>query len=337
MQAVSAVLPSLGLAAPMRTRSRSAGVLASGMRATPALFGSPRRQLCTQQKSFFSGYISQAGPSLGRRHSRQRQFSLQASGQKDVEDMRRSRILVCSSLAAAISVPLRMLISGWLQERKLSQGTVGSALHIPTANALRSDFADRSAATRDSLEDVLGISVESLDLDHYARHAVLDAGRGIPRPDKAAKAELEDRVSGASMLIVGGGNTFYLQAAVHCSGFGEIAGRHSGERGLPYMGMSAGGIIAGETVATAFWKGWDDPAAAPGFDFVGNKGLAQGMNLLDGRAIFPHYDSTIHAGLVAERRGGLDNPQKLVTLADDEAFVWTRDGSSHQSDVLRGE
>ena len=33
--------------------------------------------------------------------------------------------------------------------------------------------------------------------------------------------------------------------------------------GAVYVGQSAGAVVAGATIRTAFWKGWDDPNAAP--------------------------------------------------------------------------
>lgn len=238
-----------------------------------------------------------------------------------------SRVLICSSIAAAASVPLRSLLDAWLKERG---GAVG--LYLPTALALKPDFQQRAAVVKTGLEALLGLRMETLDLDEYAKWSKFERGR--PQPDDAAMSELNERVAGASMLVVSGGNTFYLQAAVLSSGFDRVAKQHVGQGGLPYVGQSAGAIVTGQTVATAFWKGWDDPGVVPHFDFAGNAELSRGMNLLGGRAVFPHYDPDTHAGLVALRRGELAKPGMLLTLTEEEAFVWTRDGEQHQSAKL---
>eukprot|EP00931_Biecheleriopsis_adriatica_P003908 TRINITY_DN105657_c0_g1_i1.p1 TRINITY_DN105657_c0_g1~~TRINITY_DN105657_c0_g1_i1.p1 ORF type:complete len:282 (-),score=57.44 TRINITY_DN105657_c0_g1_i1:32-877(-) len=261
-----------------------------------------------------------------RRHSAL--FARQCSS---AADLRRSRLLVCSTSAVAAAPPVCSLLKEWLAEQKRKEGKQ-QALLVPTALARQPDAKAKAAALRESWEEVLGVAVEPLDLDSYAKTAAVDE-LGRPRPDEAAAAELEERVSEASMLIVSGGNTFYLQAAVLGSGFSRIAARHAGELGLPYVGQSAGGIVAGRTVHTAFWKGWDDPMAAPGFDFRDHD-LARGMDLLDGRAIFPHYNKAMHADLLAKRRRELEWPKRLVALADDEALVWTRDGEVCQSTIL---
>jgi peptidase E len=36
------------------------------------------------------------------------------------------------------------------------------------------------------------------------------------------------------------------------------------EQGILYVGKSAGAIVTGQTIATALWKGWDDPTVVEG-------------------------------------------------------------------------
>mmetsp|Transcript_17985 Transcript_17985/g.47508 ORF Transcript_17985/g.47508 Transcript_17985/m.47508 type:complete len:316 (-) Transcript_17985:20-967(-) len=241
-----------------------------------------------------------------------------------------SRLLLCSSLATATSVPLRVLLRDWMRGRE-SQ----AALYVPTAFALRPDAPERAAVMRADLEARLDLDVGILDLDNYARWAKFEGGR--PRPDEGSVAEIRSRVAGASMLIVAGGNTFYLQAAIRASGFDGVAKHFVGSLGLPYVGQSAGGIVAGETISTAFWKGWDDPAVAPRFDFAGDPELTRGMDLIGGKAIFPHYVPEDHQALVEQRRGELANPGGLVTLAENEALVWTRDGGRSRWTKMYGD
>ena len=55
--------------------------------------------------------------------------------------------------------------------------------------------------------------------------------------------------------------------------------------GALYVGCSAGSIVAGESISTAFWKGWDDPAVAPA-DWEDAANL-RAMGLAPGRCFFP--------------------------------------------------
>ena len=79
--------------------------------------------------------------------------------------------------------------------------------------------------------------------------------------------------------------------------------------GALYVGQSAGSIVAGTSVSTAFWKGWDDPAAAPDTDWTDPENLV-GMSLVD-RSFFPHYNAS-YAGLVEERRSSLGHPVECL-------------------------
>ena len=132
---------------------------------------------------------------------------------------------------------------------------------------------------------------------------------------KDEQARLDDAVQRASCVWVAGGNTFFLWHHMRRSGMDKLVKRRV-EEGALYVGCSAGSIVAGEHISTAFWKGWDDPAVAPS-DWEDAANL-QAMGLAQGRVFFPHMEAG-WAGLVAERRRGL--VQTLVTL--DESSAWT--------------
>ena len=48
--------------------------------------------------------------------------------------------------------------------------------------------------------------------------------------------------------------------------------------GCLYVGASAGAIVAGKSIETALWKGWDDPGVA-GDDFIWYVFLISNPNL----------------------------------------------------------
>ena len=126
------------------------------------------------------------------------------------------------------------------------------------------------------------------------------------------------KVATADVIYVDGGNTFYLQRHVIQSHFWQALERSQFHaRGGLYMGASAGAIIAGKSIRTAYWKGWDDPAVA-GTDFVWNDEALQGRGLSD-YSVFMHYEASQHAALVEEKKVELDHPVHVI--ADDVALV----------------
>jgi len=91
------------------------------------------------------------------------------------------------------------------------------------------------------------------------------------------------------LIYVEGGNTFWLQ---HCMDKGmwtsRIISACTGPNAAVYCGKSAGAIVAGSTVETATWKGWDDPSIVPGMERYVDWAAFPGMNLLGNVCLFPH-------------------------------------------------
>jgi peptidase E len=137
----------------------------------------------------------------------------------------------------------------------------------------------------------------------------LDA-QNIQRDDITKK--LED----SSMIYVDGGNTFYLQHHILRTGFWDAA-EPLLNSGCLYAGASAGAIVAGKSIRTAYWKGWDDPTIV-GDDFDWNEDTLRGRGLCD-YSMFMHYDEAIHKDLVRSRAPELDHPVR--TLTDNMAIL----------------
>ena len=91
-------------------------------------------------------------------------------------------------------------------------------------------------------------------------------------------AKLEAAVAACDCVWVTGGNTFYLWHHMRASGLDQMVKDRLTQPGAFYFGQSAGSIVAGRSVSTAFWKGWDDPSAAPETDWDNPENLA-GMAL----------------------------------------------------------
>eukprot|EP00967_Tisochrysis_lutea_P122059 scaffold201724_cov32-Tisochrysis_lutea.AAC.2 len=75
-------------------------------------------------------------------------------------------------------------------------------------------------------------------------------------------ARLQESIGQASCVWITGGNTFFLWHHMQRSGAAALIEQRVNDGGL-FVGQSAGAIVAGESIATAYWKGWDDPQAAP--------------------------------------------------------------------------
>lgn len=121
-----------------------------------------------------------------------------------------------------------------------------------------------------------------------------------------------------------GGNTFFLLQHMRASGLDRLV-RSRVDAGALYVGCSAGAIVAGRSVATATWKGWDDPTAAADTDWS-DAACMRGLGLAARCSFFPHYADE-WAELVRSRRGDLDH--QLVCLEDfGEAFVSPLEGPS---------
>jgi magnesium-dependent phosphatase 1 len=95
--------------------------------------------------------------------------------------------------------------------------------------------------------------------------------------------------------------------------FWELAEK-SLSRGCIYLGCSAGAIVAGRSISTAYWKGWDEPEV--GLEW--NDETLRGRQLVD-FDIFPHYDAHQHKELVESRKSS--HSFNVVTVSDNMALV----------------
>jgi len=127
-------------------------------------------------------------------------------------------------------------------------------------------------------------------------------------------AELDATLSTLDGLYVASGSTFALLEALRTSGNDAVVVRHV-QAGLPYIGSSAGSIIAGPDVTPASLM--DDPADGPSLkDFTG-------LGLVD-RTVIPHADGKIPPyppELIAETLATYGTSHDLLPLRDDQALL----------------
>merc|ERR1719198_1150512 len=122
---------------------------------------------------------------------------------------------------------------------------------------------------------------------------------------------MEAALAQAACIVVLGGNTFYLWHHMRQSGLDAIV-RRCVDDGALYLGISAGSIVAGRSISTAFWKGWDDPTVVPDCDWSNDRLAALG--LVPDRSFFPHHDESWET-TVRSRSPSLGHP--VVTLREE--------------------
>lgn len=123
-------------------------------------------------------------------------------------------------------------------------------------------------------------------------------------------ARLPLRLRACDLVIVTGGDPFHLLARARASGF-DRAVREAVQGGLPYVGISAGAIVAGPTLEPHV-------LASP---FVPRRGLPlDGFGLTD-RVVLPHHDRPGRAPLHDAARHRYGELHALELLGDDEALI----------------
>lgn len=145
-------------------------------------------------------------------------------------------------------------------------------------------------------------------------HAVVDV-----RLTGATAPQVAEALDGVDALYVAGGNTFALLDALRSSGADAVVTERV-RAGLPYIGSSAGSIVAGPSAEPATLM--DDPAEAPAL--ADRRGLA-----LTDAVVVPHADGKLPPypleliGRTLDRYG---SDHELVPLCDDEALLITGPG-----------
>ncbi len=124
--------------------------------------------------------------------------------------------------------------------------------------------------------------------------------------------ELKTALSAVEVVLVAGGNTFYLLDWVRKSGFDEIIKERIAE-GLIYIGSSAGSILCCPSITGA--KRFDPPEAAPDLtDYTG-------LDLVD-FAIIPHTHKERYKQRIEETTAELqESGLEVVHLTDDQVVI----------------
>jgi len=124
-----------------------------------------------------------------------------------------------------------------------------------------------------------------------------------------------DRVlSDLDAVYVASGSTFALLEALHTTGNGEVLTSHV-RAGLPYIGVSAGAIVAGPDVTPASLM--DDPADGPTLTSFDGLGLVDQVVIPHADGLLPPYPPELIQRIVAT----FGNDYTLLSLRDDQALL----------------
>lgn len=127
-----------------------------------------------------------------------------------------------------------------------------------------------------------------------------------------------EALRGVDGVYVAGGNTFALLAALRSSGT-DVVLRDRVQGGLPYIGLSAGAVLAGPSVEPI--TPMDDPTEAPPLRDL------RGLGLVDAVPI-PHADGQlahIPESTIIEIVADYHDQHELLLLGDDEAATLVDD------------
>jgi len=121
-------------------------------------------------------------------------------------------------------------------------------------------------------------------------------------------------LSTVDAVYVAGGSTFALLEALTITGSDVVLAERVRD-GMPYIGCSAGSIIAGPDITPASLM--DDPADAPSLtEFAG-------LGLID-RTVIPHADGLLEpypSSLIDETIARYGSSHRLLPLRDDQALL----------------
>eukprot|EP00980_Cylindrotheca_fusiformis_P002727 scaffold629_cov140-Cylindrotheca_fusiformis.AAC.4 len=121
-----------------------------------------------------------------------------------------------------------------------------------------------------------------------------------------------------NLIYVQGGNTFWLYHCIEKGNWKDIlTSAVMGKDAAVYCGTSAGAIIAGSSMETATWKGWDDPSVVPDRPTYKDWADVRGLSLAGDISIFPHMDDT-WTPLVEEKISEWNESKNIVRCLWDE-------------------
>ena len=170
----------------------------------------------------------------------------------------------------------------------------GDVLYVPTAAKPMPD--EGSAEENRQILERFGHRIVELDLDGADDLSALDD---------------------VDAVFVEGGSPFFLLQAMRESGF-DRAVTEAARGGLPYIGMSAGAVVAGPDL---------EPLSTTSNTALGPRLVStEGLGLVES-VVFPHFNSPERAEQFVEVRKQFGDRFDLLPLADDQALIVDDEGT----------
>lgn len=130
------------------------------------------------------------------------------------------------------------------------------------------------------------------------------------------EGEIREVIDGADIVLVAGGDTFYLMEKLKESGADKIIKEFVARGGI-YIGSSAGSIICCPTIEGA--KDFDDPNLAPKLDYFDGMGIFRDV-------IIPHTHKEKYSERVKKTTARLESKgYKVYPLTDDDVLFFDGD------------
>ena len=176
------------------------------------------------------------------------------------------------------------------------------------------DFAGKKAV----FIPTAGDPYDNKDFVDADKIALKKYGLDVVEIDVKSKSEEEVRkvVGGADIVLVAGGNTFYLMEKLKESGADKVI-KEFVKNGGVYIGSSAGSIICCPTIEGA--KEFDDPSLAPKLNNFDGMGIFKDV-------IIPHTHKEKYFERVKRATEKLESKEyKVYPLTDDDVLFFDVD------------
>ena len=148
------------------------------------------------------------------------------------------------------------------------------------------------------------------------REALMRQGHRIVDLDIDGAVDLS-LLESVDAVFVEGGSPFFLLQAMRESGF-DAAVTHAVRGGVPYVGMSAGAVVAGPDL---------EPLSTTSNTALGPRlRSTEGLGLIDA-VVFPHFNSPERAEQFAGVQAQFGDRYELVPLEDSQALIADESGS----------
>lgn len=160
--------------------------------------------------------------------------------------------------------------------------------HIITASKVEKDLSYLEKERKEMQN--LGFKVEEIDIEGKSEN------------------EIRNLLTDKDIIYVQGGNTFYLLKHIRKGGFDKVV-KELLEKGVIYVGVSAGSIVAGPTIETSNWGDGDN-------NIVGLTDLT-GMHLVNFNVVV-HYIKD-HKDIIEKEIPKSKYPARILT--DNQAIL----------------